>query len=143
MDSGNGAVKYRPGFTILYVNAKVPAELKYLINYYKSVAGLPSFNWAVRQLLETHPALAKLAAELYHDSKTPDGPGVPVEGDTPDDRGPSALARLFLGLLRRSEIPYSRWLYAFRAPPRRAGTSGGYGGIKKWLFQPYKLRSPH
>jgi hypothetical protein len=55
---------YRPGMVIMTVNARVPGELKFLIQCYKNAAGLPSFNWAVRQLLETHPALAKLAAEL-------------------------------------------------------------------------------
>lgn len=74
MASGNRTVEeYKPGWVTLYVNAKVPAELKFLINYYKSVAGLPSFNWAIRQLLETHPALAKLAADLYNEHKTTDG----------------------------------------------------------------------
>lgn len=145
MDSGDRPVSqaFRPGYVQLYVNTKVPAELKWLVNYYKVTTKLPSFNWTVRHLLETHPALAKLAAELYTDSKTPDGPGVPVEGDHTDDRGASALARLFLGLLRRSEIPYPWRHDAFRASPRRAGTSCRYGGIKKWPFPHCKLRSPH
>lgn len=108
MDSRNGPVgPYRPGLVILYVNAKVPAELKYLINYYKSVAGLPSFNWAVRQLLETHPALAKLAADLYTASNDTKGPGGLIsEGDNQGDRRPPTLARLFLGQLRSRQIPY-------------------------------------
>lgn len=55
---------YRPGMVKMAVNVTVPGELKFLINCYKNVAGLPSFNWAVRQLLETHPALGKLAAEM-------------------------------------------------------------------------------
>jgi hypothetical protein len=71
MDGGNRAVKeeqYRPGMVQLYVNVRVPGELKYMIQCYKSVAGLPSFNWAVRQLLETHPAIGRLAAEMIQSS---------------------------------------------------------------------------
>lgn len=104
MDSGNGPVKeYRPGWAVLYVNARVPSELKYLINYYKNVAKLPSFNWAVRQLLETHPALAKLASELYTQGKITDGldPSPPTNdsGDSLSDRGSAIVAGLFLGHL--------------------------------------------
>lgn len=102
MDGRDGPVTYKPGWTQLYVNVKVPSELKYLVNYYKVVAGLPSFNWAVRQLLETHPALAKLAAELYTNSKAPDGPVTnPSQQREPEgDRRSSSVAGLFLGQLR-------------------------------------------
>lgn len=91
--------EYRPGFVVMTVNARVPAELKYLVNYYKSVAGLPSFNWAVRQLLETHPALAKLAAELVQSSKT-DGLDTPTLNGEISGSRPADVASLFLGHIR-------------------------------------------
>lgn len=148
MDSGDRPVgqerlrEFKPGYVQLYVNTKVPAELKWLVNYYKVTTKLPSFNWTIRHLLETHPALAKLAAELYTDNKTPDGPGEPVEGDTPNDRRAPIVARLFLGFLRRGEIPYPWRVHAFRAPPGRARSSRSDGGIKKWPFQLCKPHSP-
>jgi hypothetical protein len=92
MDSGNGPVKpgeYRqhtppgPGWSVLNINTKVPVELKFLVNYYKNARKLPTFSYAVRQLLETHPELARIAAELYTNSKVKG----PVE--TPLTEGPS------------------------------------------------------
>jgi hypothetical protein len=86
MDSGNRPVIRHgagihtppaPGFSILNINTKVPSELKYLINYYKTVRKLPSFSLAVRELLESHPALAQIAGELYTRARSQDGPTGP------------------------------------------------------------------
>lgn len=78
MDSGDRPVTYRPGWTNLYVNARVPSELKYLVTYYNRVAKHPSFAYTIRILLETHPTLAQMAAELYNDSKASNGPDTPT-----------------------------------------------------------------
>jgi hypothetical protein len=100
MDSRDRPVVYKPGLSVLYVNAKVPSELKFLINYYKSVAGLPSFNWAIRQLLETHPALARLAAELVQSGKDGDGLDTPISNGEFSGSRPADVASLFLGFIR-------------------------------------------
>jgi hypothetical protein len=73
----------RPGFALLRLETSVPVELKFLINFYKSRNRMPSFSWAVRALLETHPDLAKLAAELYTDRQTDQGTERPSIGETP------------------------------------------------------------
>jgi hypothetical protein len=68
----------RPGFTILSLNTPVPSELKYLIVYYKNLTKMPSFSYTVRHLLETHPALAELAATLYTTARAKNEPvGLP------------------------------------------------------------------
>jgi len=80
MDSGNGNPgrdEPRPGYAPL--KAFIPVELKYLIRTYQDHNRYPSFTWAVRHLLETHPALASLAAELY--TKGNREPGRPSESD--------------------------------------------------------------
>lgn len=61
--------------------ARVPSELKYLIVKYQQHQKLMSFSNAVQRLLETHPDLARLAAELYNASSDahPDGPDNPSE----------------------------------------------------------------
>lgn len=98
MDRGNGPVtvaanEYRTHLATLAV--RVPVELKYLINYYKNDARLPSFNWAVRQLLETHPALARLAAEMVQSGKDAGGLDTPIpNGDISGSR-PANVAGLF------------------------------------------------
>ena len=68
MDGGNRTVIERVGMF-----ARVPGELKYLVTCYQNANRLPSFNIAVQRLLETHPALAQLAATLYNERKTTDG----------------------------------------------------------------------
>ena len=85
MDSGDRIVTGLPvpGWSVLSINTKVPVELKYLINYYKTVKRIPSFALAVRQLLETHPGLAEIAAELYTKARSPDGP---VGSNTPQEK---------------------------------------------------------
>jgi hypothetical protein len=65
----------KPGMGILRLQVQVPGELKYLINYYKNRNRMPNFGWAVRTLLETHPDLAKLAAELYTVNQADSGQG--------------------------------------------------------------------
>lgn len=62
-----------PGWSVLNINTKVPAELKFLVLLYQRERKLPTFAYAVRSLLETHPALAELAAKLYNEHKK-DGP---------------------------------------------------------------------
>lgn len=52
------------------VHANLPGELKYLVILYQNRTRLASFNMALQRLLETHPALASLAAELYTESRT-------------------------------------------------------------------------
>jgi len=96
MASGNGAVIARvPMF------ARVPGELKYLVTCYQNANRLPSFNIAVQRLLETHPALAQLAAELYTNGKITDGLDTShphtETGDSRSDRGSANVASLFLG----------------------------------------------
>lgn len=49
--------------------ARVPAELKYLVTCYQNAGKMPSFNYAVQRLLETHPAIAQLAADLYNEAQ--------------------------------------------------------------------------
>jgi len=68
MDSGN-----RPVISRVQLHASVPGELKYLVKCYQSATRLPSFNLAVQRLLETHPALAQLAATLYTEARITDG----------------------------------------------------------------------
>jgi hypothetical protein len=97
MDSRNGPV------TIERVGmfARVPGELKYLVICYQSAQRLPTFNLAVQRLLETHPALAELAATLYTRSRITDGldqsPPTIETGDLPSDRGSAIVASLFHG----------------------------------------------
>lgn len=68
MDSGNGSTRKGYDKTVsLYV--RIPPELKFLLMRYHSVRKLPSFSYAVQSLLETHPELARLAAELYTESQ--------------------------------------------------------------------------
>lgn len=55
----------RDGFVTLYARS-IPAELKYLVTCYQSDRRLQSFNLAIRMLLETHPDLQKLAADMYN-----------------------------------------------------------------------------
>lgn len=85
MDSGNGSVERTnqhvppaPGWAYLNINYKVPVELKYLISYLQKIKHYPSFAWTVRYLLETHPVLAELAADLIQSGKTKE----PVTGDS-------------------------------------------------------------
>jgi hypothetical protein len=82
--------------------ARVPGELKYLVICYQSAHRLPSFNMAMQRLLETHPALAQLAATLYNDGKAAtSGLDTPKDtGDIPSDSGSANVAGLFLGQLR-------------------------------------------
>lgn len=77
------------------LSVKVPVELKYLINYYKDDARLPSFNWAVRRLLETHPALAKLAAELIQSGMDAGGLDTPIPNGEISGSRPANVAGLF------------------------------------------------
>jgi hypothetical protein len=89
----------RPIVNRVNMFARVPGELKYLVICYQSAYRLPSFNMAMQRLLETHPALAQLAATLYTDGKaaTP-GLDTPEEtGDIPSDNGSANVASLFLG----------------------------------------------
>lgn len=72
MSSGDGNVRTSV-ITRVGMFARVPGELKYLVTCYQNAQRLPSFNIAVQRLLETHPALAQLAASLYNDSKITDG----------------------------------------------------------------------
>lgn len=96
MDGGNGSVINR-----VQMYARVPPELKYLVTCYQNANRLPSFNIAVQRLLETHPALAQLAAELYTASKITDGLDTShphtETGDSRSDRGSANVASLFLG----------------------------------------------
>lgn len=57
------AKSYRPGFAVIH--ATVPSELKFLIVTYMHRRRFQTFNMAFRDLLERHPELARLAAELY------------------------------------------------------------------------------
>ena len=80
--------------------ARVPGELKYLVGCYQNAQRLPSFNMAVQRLLETHPALAELAATLYNERKITDGLDTlpPNEnGESRSDHGTVSVAALFLG----------------------------------------------
>jgi hypothetical protein len=43
----------------------VPTGLRYLVNVYKTDRDLNTTSAAIRELLETHPEIAKRAAELY------------------------------------------------------------------------------
>jgi hypothetical protein len=98
MDSGDRSVISRVGMF-----ARVPGELKYLVTCYQNAQRLPSFNMAVQRLLETHPALAELAARLYTNGKVTDGLDTDPHtetGDTRSDRGSAHVAGLFLGQLR-------------------------------------------
>lgn len=70
-DGGTGADEPRPGYAV--VHCYVPVELKYLITTYQRQNKYPSFSWAVRFLMETHPALAQLAARLYTENQREPG----------------------------------------------------------------------
>jgi hypothetical protein len=114
MDGGNRAVKeeqYRPG--MVHMNLIVPAELKYLVIHYKNTTKMPSFNYAVRQLLETHPVLARLAAELVQ-SSIGDGLDTSTSESTSSELRHSSVAGLFHGHLHCGQVPDSRGYYAFR-----------------------------
>ena len=101
MDSRDGPVKGHVKRVDLY--ATVPGELKYLVKTWQITQRLPSFSLALQRLLETHPDLAKLAAELYTRSRITGGldETPPTDtGDSPSDRRTSIVAGLFLGQLR-------------------------------------------
>jgi hypothetical protein len=70
VDGGNRSVD-RPGYAQMIV--RIPVELKYLVEWYKNTTRMPSFNYAVRHLLETHPEIARMAAELVQSGKDSDG----------------------------------------------------------------------
>lgn len=44
---------------------RIPDLLKELIIRYQIARELPSFNGAVRELIETHPAIAEIVQRLY------------------------------------------------------------------------------
>ena len=69
MDSGNGSPGRNGDRTTVVLYARLPAELKYLVSRYQSVKKVPSFSYTVQRLLETHPEIAQLAAELYTESQ--------------------------------------------------------------------------
>lgn len=48
----------------------LPRELKLMAERYQSNRNLPSLNQAIIELLETHPAIAQLIAEVYSVSGT-------------------------------------------------------------------------
>ena len=96
MDSRDRAVE--PPYRLVTVYARgIPAELKYLISRYQQRKRLASFSLAVRNLLETHPDLAAIAAELYAKNMSPDGSDNPQDGNLKGDRRTPSLASLFLG----------------------------------------------
>lgn len=64
---GDGRKPHRPGLAT--ITARVPSELKYLVICYRNASKMPSFNYALQRLLETHPAIAQLAAELYTEAE--------------------------------------------------------------------------
>jgi hypothetical protein len=53
---------------------RVPPELRYIVNLYSHRYQSVSRSAAIRQLLETHPALVELAEMLYDLSKPEEGP---------------------------------------------------------------------
>lgn len=115
MDGRNRTVgeKYRPGMVSMSV--RVPGELKYLVICYKSAMKMPSFNYAVQVLLETHPALAKLAAELVQSGN---GDGLDTfpsanSGELSSELRTPDVAGLFHGYLYRGQVPDPWCYYAF------------------------------
>lgn len=62
MGGGNGSVNDMR----VSMHARIPAELKYLVTCYQNATRLATFNYAVQRLLETHPDLQRLAAEMYN-----------------------------------------------------------------------------
>jgi hypothetical protein len=87
MDSRNGPLennRNRPVIGRVGMFARVPGELKYLVKCYQSAHRLPSFNLAVQRLLETHPALAQLAATLYTESQNVNGLDSDLNTPTPE-----------------------------------------------------------
>jgi hypothetical protein len=78
VDGRDGPVKNPPyKFVTIYARG-IPAELKFLVGRYQECKRIASYSQAIRKLLETHPDLAKLAAELYTESVS-DGPDKPTE----------------------------------------------------------------
>lgn len=77
MDRGNGSTgrkEYKPGGSVtLY--ARLPAELKYLVVCLQNASKFPSFNYTIQHLLETHPDIARMAAELYTEAQRDARPG--------------------------------------------------------------------
>lgn len=71
MDSRDGPVVYSVKRVQMHV--QIPPELKYLVICYQNSSRIVSFNMAVQRLLETHPALAQLAATLYTEGKASNG----------------------------------------------------------------------
>lgn len=69
MDSGDGSPGRDVHGTSVVMYARIPAELKYLVNRYRSARKMPSYNYAIQHLLESHPEIAELAAELYTESQ--------------------------------------------------------------------------
>jgi hypothetical protein len=58
---GNGTVEAEN----VLVHAYIPVELKYMIQRYQNIRKLPTFSAAFRELIETHPSIAQVLAQLY------------------------------------------------------------------------------
>lgn len=49
---------------IVITNLRLPSGMKMVVERYQNRRNLPSFNRAVIELLETHPEIQKMVAEL-------------------------------------------------------------------------------
>lgn len=91
MAGGNGNVR-----TLI----SLPEGLRVLVELYQKDRCLPSFSGALRELLETHPEIAKRASALYNGLVSESHP----EGYV--DNGTSSVARLFCCHVYCREVPY-------------------------------------
>lgn len=68
MDGGNGPVKVEWHKTLI----NIPEGLKFLVDRYRNDRGIISFTAAVKELLETHPAIAQEAMKVYSEMQIPE-----------------------------------------------------------------------
>lgn len=65
MDGGNGSVK-----TANWLLSKMPEPLRDICEAYRRDRCLPSFSYAVKELIETHPEIAKRINAMYDEQQT-------------------------------------------------------------------------
>lgn len=50
---------------IVIVHVYLPAELKTIVQQYQDDRMLPTFSYAFRELIETHPSIVQLVEKVY------------------------------------------------------------------------------
>src|SRR5579871_6131825 len=86
----------RGNWPVVALGVRVPHELFLLLKRYQNDRRMSSINSAVIELLETHPAVARMVADLYAEASNKEVP--------PHD-GNSALAAVLRLDLHRDEVP--------------------------------------